>query len=370
MNERMKRLYNSLIKKDIDGLIVSSASNITYLTGFISRDSWMLVSPGKNLYFTDSRYTEEVRDKLKGVAALKKTNGAVFKHIAQACIDLKLKRVGFEEKNLSFAGYKKIKAGLGGKNKLLPTCKLVEELRQTKEETELQKIRKAIQITALALGTGPRGTPCKAKSSRPNTHWTDKVLIGKKEVELAADLERLMKYQGAQGAAFDIIVASGPNSSLPHHAPSQTRIKMGQPLLVDLGADFSGYKSDLTRVFFPGKMKVQAKMIFDIVLEAQRRAIEKIKPGVIINEVDAAARRYITQKGYGRFFSHNLGHGVGLDVHEEPRICPKSTDTLIPGMVFTVEPAIYLPGKFGIRIEDMVLVTKKGCEVLSGSINK
>ena len=193
---------------------------------------------------------------------------------------------------------------------------------------------------------------------------------GRSELEIAAELERFIRYHGAQSASFDIIVASGINSSYPHHLTSPKKLKSGESLVIDMGVNYRGYKSDLTRVFFLGKITLLVRRIYDIVRNAQQKAIARIKPGSSIREVDEAARSYIAQKGYGRYFGHNLGHGIGLEVHEAPKISSRQEGRLKEGMVFTIEPGIYLPGKFGIRIEDLVLVTKKGCEVLSGSLDK
>jgi Xaa-Pro aminopeptidase len=226
-------------------------------------------------------------------------------------------------------------------------------LRAIKRADEIAKIRKALKITALAI-----------------EFIRDFIRPGVKELEIAAELERFVRYQGAIGAAFDIIVASGANSCHPHHLPTSKRLADNDVVLIDLGVDYLGYKSDLTRVFFLGKINGLARRIYDLVLKSQEKAIKKIRPGVGADLIDAASRKYIDTKGYGKYFVHSLGHGVGINIHEDPCIASKSDDILREGMVFTVEPAVYLPGKFGIRIEDMVLVTKKGCEVLSGSINK
>ncbi len=353
MNSRLKNIYATLEKEGLDGLIVSSPSNISYLTKFSSRDSYLIVSPKKNIYFTDSRYTEEAKAGLKKVFTLAKINGSVFKLIADACLSLGLRAIGFEERHLPFAEYKRIKEGLKKRADLIPTHGLIDELREIKDAEELKKIKKAIEITALAL-----------------KFIENFILPGKKEIEVEAELERFIRYHGATNSAFDIIVAAGANSCFPHHNPHATKIKKGESVLIDIGVDYEGYKSALTRIFFLGKINAYARKIYDIVLEAQGRAIRKIKPGCLINEIDAAARQYIARKGYGGFFGHNLGHNIGLDIHEEPAISGKETAKLKPGMVFTVEPAIYLPHKFGIRIEDMVLVSEKGCEVLSGAVHK
>ena len=353
MNSSIKKLYAKLDTKDLDGLLVTSASNISYLTKFPSRDSYLIVSKKEVTYLTDSRYAEEARKGLRKSIAVKRINGSVFKLIAEVCLNSGLRRIGFEERNLPFAEYQEIKEGLDKKAKLIPTHSLIEELREIKDARELEKIKKAIRITAAALKF-IKGL------LRP----------GIKEIEVVAELERFIRYKGASNNAFDIIVASGANSSFPHHISSQRKLKINEPVLIDIGVDCAGYKSDLTRVFFLGKINHYTRAIYDIVLEAQDRSIKRIKPAESIAEIDKTARQYITQKGYGSFFGHNLGHGIGLDIHEEPHISKKETKTLKPGMVFTIEPAIYLPRKFGIRIEDMVLVNEKGCEVLSGAVNK
>jgi Xaa-Pro aminopeptidase len=353
VNLRIQKTYAKLAQENLDGLIISSPANTSYLTNFTSRDSYFLISKKANVYITDSRYIEEAKKNLRGPTLIKKVNGSVFKIIADACIGLGLKRIGFEEKYLSFAEHKKIKQELNKRGDLIPTYGLVEELRQIKTAEELEKIKKAIQIAIKAF-----------------KFIKDFIVPGKKEVEVAGELERFIRYNGAGGSAFDIIVASGPNSSFPHHMTSQRKLKNNEPVLVDLGVDYMGYKSDLTRVFFLGKISPAVKKIYDIVRKAQDKAIKNIKPAVQMYKIDTAARQYITQKGCGGFFGHNLGHGIGLEVHEGPRISPKVKGILKQDMVFTVEPAIYLPGKFGIRLEDIVLVTKKGCNVLSGSLSK
>ncbi len=353
MNSRLKNVYSQLKQRRLDSLLVSSPANISYLAGCLSRDSYLLVSEKENIYFTDSRYTQEAKAFLKNNARLKECNGSVFKHIAEAVLDLGLKKVGIEERYLPVAEFAKIKEHTKGGFDLIPTHSIIEDKRQVKDAQEIAKIRKATRITALAL-----------------EHIQKFLVPGTKEVEVVAELERFIRYHGARASAFDIIVASGSNSSQPHHLSGESRLKDNQPVLIDLGVDFQGYKSDLTRVFFLGKIKVLASKVYAIVLKAQQLAIKRIRPGAEMAEIDRVAREYIVSKGYAKYFTHNLGHGFGLEVHEDPRISRNEASSLKPGMTFTVEPGIYLPGKFGIRIEDMILVTKKGCEVLSGISNK
>jgi Xaa-Pro aminopeptidase len=353
MNYRIKNIYAELEKVNLDGFIVSDPANISYLTYCTSRDSYLIISKKNNVYLTDSRYLQEAKLKLNSNFSIKKINGSVFKILAGVCVKLGIRRIGFEERHLPYAEYKKIDEELGKKGELIPTHNMVEEARQVKSQEELKKIKRAVRITIGAF-----------------KFIKDFISAGKKEIEIAAELERFIRYSGACMSAFDIIVASGPNSSFPHHLTSGRKIKSNEVIMIDLGVDYRGYKSDLTRVFFSGKISPIIRRIYDIVRRAQEEAIKKIRPGTKINEIDKAARQYITQRGYGGFFGHNLGHGVGLEVHEAPYISSKETNKLRPGMVFTIEPAIYLPGKFGIRIEDMVLVTQRGVELLSGGLDK
>jgi Xaa-Pro aminopeptidase len=346
-------LIKELRSNGLDGFIASSSPNTTYLTQFSNPDAYLLAASNGLTYFTDSRYTQEAKRKLKGIALLKHINGSVFKLIAQSCTELGLKRIGFEERHLPYAEHKKIKEYLNAGAYLIPTHGIIEKLRLVKGAEEVAKIRKALEITALAI-----------------EFIKDFIRPGVRELEIAAELERFIRYQGAIGSAFDIIVAFGANSCLPHHLPTSRRLKDNDLVLIDVGVDYLGYKSDLTRVFFLGKINSLTRRIYELVFKAQEIAIKKIKPGERAGIIDAVSRKYIAAKGYGDFFVHSLGHGVGVNIHEDPSISSKSEDILKEGMVFTVEPAVYLPGKFGIRIEDMVLVTKKGCEVLSGSINK
>jgi len=353
MNPRLKNIRIKLAQERLDGLLLSSPANISYLINYQSRDSFLVITKDKEIYITDSRYTEEARLYLKGGIIIKKIDGSVFKTIAEVLGDLNLKRTGFEERYLPFADYRKIRDNLKRDMELIPVYGLVEVLRQIKDAEEISKIKKGLNITFKAL------------------HFIqDFIKPGKKEIEIAAEIERFIRYNGASGAAFEIIVASGPNSAFPHHITSQRKIKENEPVLIDMGVDYSGYKTDLTRTFFLGKINTLFKKVYRIVSHAQERALRLIKPGVALSRLDLSARQYITQKGYGGFFGHNLGHGVGLETHEAPQISGKETAKAMPGMVFTVEPGIYIPGRFGIRIEDMVLVTRKGVELLSGTFNK
>ena len=353
MTPRIKNIRSNLKEENLDCLLVTSSANIMYLTGYKGRDSYLLISPKANFYFTDGRYAQEAVVYLKGKAKIKKIDGSVFDSIAKECHNLKARRIGVEEQIFPFASFLKLKKALGARTHLVPAGGMIERLRQVKSLDEVRRIKEAIRITQKAL------------------NFAKKILkTGRKEIEIVGELERFIRSEGAQGGAFEIIVASGPNSSYPHHIPSERKLLKNELVLIDIGVDFKGYKSDLTRVFFLGKITILAQQVEQIVLEAQKRAIKTIRAGIQVKEVDAAAREYIARKGFGDCFNHSLGHGFGLEVHEGPRLGPNDQTILKVGMILTVEPAIYIPKKFGIRIEDDILVTKKGCEVLSGALNQ
>lgn len=351
MNSRINR-YCSQVLPCADAMLVSDSANVSYLTGYLSRDSYLLLAKAQAFFLTDGRYSAEARKHLKGVQVLQLKEG-LFKEVSRLCTRLKCSRIGFEECHLSFGAYQRFRQALAADQELVPVKPLVEEMRQVKSADELKKIRLATERACQALSYI-------GKQLKP----------GLTELEVSGELERFIRSHGASGSSFEIIVASGPNSGYPHHLTGTRRIKTGEPVMIDMGVDLNGYKSDLTRVFFIGKINFLAQKLYSIVLTAQRKAIEAIRPGVPVSSIDRVARDYIASRGYARHFLHSLGHGVGLAVHEEPGINASSRKKLQPGMVFTLEPAVYLAGRCGIRIEDMVLVTDKKCEVLSGSLDK
>lgn len=352
MPSRVPRLLGKLRSNSLDALLVSKEANVSYLCGYPCRDSYLLIHPKKTIFITDFRYTEEARKHIPGVTVFQYDN--LFKDTAALARKLKIRRLGFEAKDLNFAEYSKIRSYLGTNIKFKDTFNIVETLRLVKDHQEIALIRQAIKITAQTF------------------EFIQKFLKpGVKELEVAAEIEHFIRYQGAKMSAFNILIASGPNSCLPHALVSSRRIKPREPILIDIGVDINGYKSDLTRVFFLDKIPNVQRRIYGIIQEAQDKAIAAIKPKTAIADIDSAGRKHIEDQGFGRYFGHSLGHGIGLEVHEEPSISSKNkVQRLEEGMVFTIEPGIYLPGKFGIRLEDMVLVTKKGAEVLSGAVNK
>lgn len=351
MSPRLSRLLEKLKVSSLDGLLVSKAANVSYLSYYNIPDSYLLVSPKKAYLITDFRYILEAEKNIQGLSVFKYDN--LFKDIARLVKKLKIRRLGFEANDLKVAEYAKIKEYAGPKIKLVDTFNLIEGLRQIKEPQEVKYIKEAIGITASAF-----------------KFLKGYLKPGLSELEIAGELERFIRAQGALKNAFNIIVASGPHSSLPHAPISKRRLKPADAVLIDLGVELKGYKSDLTRVFFLDRIQPIQRKLYQIIIGAQEKAIEAVKPEREISQLDYASRSYIRSFGYGRYFGHSLGHGVGLEVHEEPSISAKNKSLLKEGMVFTVEPGIYLPGRFGLRVEDMVLVTKKGAELLSGTINK
>ena len=351
--DRIKFLRKILKQKNLDSLIVFSPANITYLTAKLRHDAYLLVTLKRCFYLTDSRYIGELRRSLPRKFLLKEIHASLPTHIIDLCNENRLKRIGFEEDSTFYSTYRKLSRNLKKRSRLIPTSGLVEGLRESKSRLEIARIKKGVRIILEAFV------------------FIRKFLkAGQKEIEIVAEFERFIRYNGAEDSAFDIIVAAGKNSAHPHHTPGQKKLVRGEPVLIDIGVECQGYKSDISRVFSVGKPSDQLDKVYGIVLKAQEAAIKAVKPGVSAGVIDSAGRRHIEKHGLGKYFVHSIGHGVGIKVHEGPHISPNSEEIIKPGMVFTLEPAVYLPGRFGIRIEDMVLVTKTGCQLLSKNIPK
>lgn len=350
---RLRKFRLLMERHHLAACLVSHPANISYLTEYASRDSFLLVTRSRAVYFTDSRYTLEARQALARNIEIRLIGADFPKLVRNTANELCLDTVGFEGRYVSYAFYQRLTESCGRQIGLLPVPELAEELRQIKEPGEVARIREAAGITGKAY-------------SRIRRYLEP----GLTELEVVGELERIIRREGASGASFDIIVAGGPNSCFPHHLSGPRKLRRGEPVIIDMGVVVGGYRSDLTRTFFLGKINSLFQRVYDTVRRAQEESFRLIKPGVTAGSLDAAARAYIAQQGYGKYFGHNLGHGVGIEVHESPSISGKSAAIIKPGMLFTIEPGIYLPRKFGIRIEDMVLVTPKGREVISGSIHK
>ena len=346
--QRLNSLRKHLKQRGLDAALITNEVNVSYLSG-LNAQAELLITAGKKIAFVDFRYMEAAQRQLKSWQIWQRRSFyPIEEEIIQCATGLRLKRLGFEPLSLSFEGHRKLKAGIKP-IKLVPASGLIETLRAKKFPQEIRLIKQAASLAVKSMDYA-------RKIVRP----------GVSELEVVRKLHYYMQDMGAQGPAFDIIIASGPRSSMPHAAASARKIRNNEAVLVDLGCRISGYNSDLTRMLFLGKISAKIKHIFTIVSRAQQLAIKAARPGMKIKELDSIAREHIAQYGLGIYFGHSLGHGIGKQVHEYPSISPHSRDLLRTGMVFTIEPGIYIPKLGGFRQEDMVLLTPKGAKVLTG----
>ena len=346
LNPRILKFLKFFPARNIDAFLVTKDVNISYLTKFVSSDAWLLVHAKRVFYITDFRYILEATKGLRGihVVRFKSSMGQTVFELAK---ELKIKRLGFDDRHMSHHLYKTLKSQCPASLRFVACENIVENIRQIKENTELLLMQKAIRINKKAF------------------EFLKKIVKpGMRECDILMSLERFVKDHHA-GFSFSPIIASGPNSCLPHARVTRRKLKAHDVLLLDVGIEVQGYKSDLTRMVFLGKIPRPIQNICEIVCASQRAAISMIKPGIAAKFVDQQARNYLKNHQLNEYFGHSLGHGVGLEIHEAPSLSSMSLSTLKEGMVVTVEPAVYFPHKFGIRVEDMVLVTKNGHKVLS-----
>lgn len=342
---KIKKLSSHFLN-DRQAALVTSETNIRYLTDFPNSEGTMLISKGKSFLLVDFRYGEAA------AKAVINCEVVVYDSLSETLTDL-LTRLNIEEVLIESSDLTVHRAN--ALRKVFGECgckmitndnldRILSNIRIIKTDAELEKIEKAQRITEEAY-----------------LELLNFVKAGVTESQLALELEFLMRKKGASGVSFDLITISGKKTSMPHGVPDNTEIKSGDFITFDIGAIYDGYHSDMTRTVALGEVSDEQKEIYSIVLEAQLSALAKVKSGVKASEIDKTARDIITARGYGDYFRHSTGHGVGLEIHEQPNVSPKSTTILSKGMVITVEPGIYLPGKFGVRIEDMVAVTADGC---------
>jgi len=351
MSLALTKLRQKLTELKLDGFLVTKVINVQYLSGFTGESTWLLITQDNNYLITDFRYIEQAQQETKGWKIIQQTKGMV-KKLKELSLRLKSKKMGFESVHTSYNTVKTLSKELN-RTRLIPTSGIVETLRTIKTPEEIKLMRKAIDCAAEAF----------AKTSKFIKH-------GLTEKDVAHQLEYYLRQAGAEGSSFSPIIAFDERAALPHASPTDKRLKPGGAVLIDWGASYQSYNSDNTRMIFIDGMPKQIKKIYDIVQEAQNRAIAQVKPGVMIGRIDRAARDFIKQHGYGKNFGHGLGHGIGREVHEAPGVGGKNKARLEAGMIFTVEPGIYLAGKAGVRIEDMVLVTEQGHEVITRGIPK
>ncbi len=346
---RRQRLARQLRAEGVDAFLVTNPVNVTYLTGFTGDSSYLVLGRRHAVLVSDPRFTAQIEEECPGLDAhIRPPVQTVAQAAAVVLGKMRAGAVGFESAHLSvaelerFQGLVPAAAWKGGTDR-------VERLRARKDPSEIARIREAIAVAERAFAMF-------CAMLRPDDT----------EKDLADNLEMYIRRAGGAGSSFPSIIAVGERAALPHAPPTGRRVAEGEMLLVDWGASARLYKSDLTRVLATRKISAKLEKVYAVVLKAQERAIRAVRPGAKARDVDAEARTVIARAGFGPFFGHGLGHGLGLQVHEAPALRQNSEAVLAPGMVVTVEPGIYLPGWGGVRIEDDVLVTPDGCEVLTG----
>ena len=342
---RRAALSDRLRVEKLPALLVTSPVNVRYLTGFTGSNGLLLLTKDGARLFTDPRYsTQSKAESSCKITIVKK--GPLLNQAIAHLKRIKIRKLGFEKSHLSYESHATLATDI---RQLEPVDGWVEEARLVKSATEIERIQESVVTNSLAFDRALRKLrPAKMTES-----------------EFAAELDYQQRKLGAAGTAFDTIVASGAHSALPHARPRPTPIGLNRLLLVDMGAQQNGYMSDMTRTMAVGKATHRMRYLYAAVLEAQLAAIDAVRPGVLAAEIDRRARITLKRHGLQKQFIHSTGHGLGLEIHEPPRLGRTEVLTLAPGMVITIEPGVYLPGEGGIRIEDTVLVTETGCDVLT-----
>jgi Xaa-Pro aminopeptidase len=350
-NNRLQKLRQKFAEKEIDGILISQPDNRYYLSGFKGSAGFLLITPAQQILATDFRYTEQAMAQAPDYNVFQIT-GSIREWLPRLTGELNLKRLGFESEHVTFSLFQELSSILSKEHPsscLVPVSSLVESIRAVKEPQEIEFITQAVQISDDAY-----------------KYIEETIDTGITEKELAWEIEKYIRDQGFDSLPFEIIVASGPNSAMPHARPTSRAVKSSDALVIDMGATANSYTSDLTRTICLGKRGNKTfKKIYDTVLKAQLNAINQIKAGMTGAEADSLARTIIAEAGHGNAFGHGLGHGIGLVTHEQPRLGPNSSDILVDGMVFSIEPGIYISGWGGVRIEDTVVMSNGKVEVLS-----
>jgi Xaa-Pro aminopeptidase len=345
--QRFRNLIPELELRKLDALLVTHLPNIRYLCGFTGSAGVLLAGP-RPVFFTDGRYTTQARQEVKG-ARVVTAKGPVLTAVAEMMQARKLGRVGIEAEHMTLAIRTQLKRLVGGVH-LIESRGVVEQLRLIKDTREITLLREAVLLGSRLLNP-------MLKTIRP----------GVLETDIAAKLEYAARRAGAEKMSFETIVASGTRSALPHGVASRHAVAARGFVVLDYGVILTGYCSDMTRTVHVGRAGERERACYHAVLEAQLAAVEAVKPGVTAGEVDEAARSTLKRARLAKYFTHSTGHGVGLEIHESPRIAARQQQVLQPGMVITIELGVYIPGRYGVRIEDMVLVTRRGHEVLTPS---
>ncbi|HDX9576941.1 TPA: aminopeptidase P family protein [Bacillus pseudomycoides] len=345
MNSRIKKIQEQLHQYGIDGLLITKKENRRYATGFTGTAGVVLISPTNAVFITDFRYTDQAKAQVQE-AEIIMHKGNMEKEIADQVDKLQINKLGIEENNMTLKQYTALKKYTN--IELVHVNEIIETIRTVKEDFEIEMIKIAARIADGAF-----------------KHILTYLKPGVSECDVRDELEFFMRKQGASSSSFDIIIASGIRSSLPHGVATSKIIEDGDIVTLDFGALYNGYCSDITRTVTIGSCSEEFAKIYNIILEALKRGTEAIRPGESAKTIDDITRNYITEHGYGEYFGHSTGHGLGLELHEPLRLSKDSTDTLQEGMVVTVEPGIYIPNFGGCRIEDDIVVTKIGHEVIT-----
>jgi len=346
IEQRRRDVAAKLPDKKVDALLVTSPANVRYLSDFAGSNGLVLLTPNETHFFTDPRYAVEASRNITGAVHVIK--GPLLAGVASVIQRKRLKKIGFESSWLRYDEYARLKEQLPLGVSLHPIGRLIEERRMLKSPEEIAKIRKSVEVNSEAYARV-------VKRLRP----------GVSELDVAAEIEFQMKVLGAEKPAFDTIVAAGARSALPHAHPTPHRIQENELLLIDMGASVEGYSSDMTRMLYLGAPPKRVRQMYKAVLEAQLAGTAAVRPGVKAGKVDAVTRNVLKKYKLDRAFIHSTGHGLGLEIHEGPRVGRKDQTKLQEGMALTIEPGVYVEGWGGLRIEDTVLVTAKGCEVLT-----
>ncbi|MFH1015836.1 MAG: aminopeptidase P family protein [Chloroflexota bacterium] len=347
---RLQKLRHLLAEKEIDAILISQPENRYYLSGFWGSAGFLLISQKDAILATDFRYVEQAKIQAPDFSIFRIT-GEVGEWFPKLIAGLTLGKLGFEAGHITFELYRKLTSALSEKQsplKLISQEELVESLRTIKEAEEIELIARAAAI-----------------GDKTFEHIKSVIRPGMTEKQAAWEIEKFLREHDSQSMSFDIIVAAGANAALPHHHPSDQPIREGESIVIDFGARVAGYTSDLTRTICLGSPDDKFRKVYDIVLGAQLAAIAIIKEGMTGKEADSLARTVIKEAGYDEYFGHGLGHGVGLQTHEAPRLSYLSSDVLKSNMVFSIEPGIYLPGWGGVRIEDLVVLEESKVRVIS-----
>lgn len=349
---RIQRLRDQMRAQQLDAFLVSSAENRAYFSGFRGSAGYLWVTATDAVLATDFRYTEQAALQAPDYRVMRIQSG--YDWLVSAASDSGARRIGIEDAQLNVATFNALHKALGGltpARELVPTGAMTDQLRAVKDADELALLTEAIRIADRAMeSVGERLRP------------------GMTERDVAWQMEVAMREMGAEAISFDTIVAAGPNGARPHHRPTDKRLEMGEGVVVDMGARYDGYCSDITRTFFLGRPDAQFRKVYDIVLAAQETAEATARTGMTGQAVDGLARAVIAEAGYGETFGHSLGHGIGIAVHEYPRVGPTANaQTIEDGMVYSVEPGIYLTGWGGVRIEDLVVMEGGKARVLTAA---